>query len=346
MRVQPTPAVSMIALLVAASMMAGSTGPLAMAQRPSRTAGAMRARLHCPSGAMTASDIIYAGQNAGRHPSAREAVSVPFYARVTGRSPHQFRLEHTRRGRPGAVFRDNGSVVARLGLEGGDSRGWRVTTVAACVEHVGTAHRAHGPHREPLDAQRDTPTRFYKHRWQFDTRVHLRIDDGVPRRWRPTVRRTFRPWNNRADGNAPKFVFNGIRQLEHPFTPCVGPNAIFRANLPRGYLGYTPSCVHPGDEQVTGVTMVLDRRHFSTGSQLPRRRYDLLSVSRHEAGHATGWFGHFRRKSKRCDGRKRPTMCPAIPAGTKYFRTLRRADKLEIDRAYYNPCPPTCREPM
>ena len=66
-------------------------------------------------------------------------------------------------------------------------------------------------------------------------------------------------------------------------------------------------------------------------------RYDLASVSTHEVGHVTGWYGHFSSGGSDCPWSNLSlvqTMCQGWPGGTTLQRTLGTHDISNFDGKY------------
>ncbi len=189
------------------------------------------------------------------------------------------------------------------------------------------------------------PGKFYAQEWRPEAKVGYVLDRSMkPRRTQRFVRRADAQWDNRSGGRGPAFVLRGVQQIGGPFSPCRGPNAVFRDYMgpdngfPDGILGFTPGCVSNGGRRMVGFSMVINSRYRATYRKAgpPAGSFDGPAVLTHEFGHATGWYGHYDTGSSQCDKRGAyQTMCPIWrPNRARAWRTLGRHDKHTINAAY------------
>jgi hypothetical protein len=79
---------------------------------------------------------------------------------------------------------------------------------------------------------------------------------------------------------------------------------------------------------------------FYTGTGTPgEKQIDLQSIATHEWGHATGWgssggTNHFPEGWDVCTMSPKHTMCPSIPEGKDYWRTLEEHDRDTFNNVY------------
>lgn len=158
---------------------------------------------------------------------------------------------------------------------------------------------------------------FYGPRWPIGANVHYKIDSSMnPQFTSGTVTFGDGRWSNRVSGRSPNFIYEGAQNMTNPFTPCGGPNGVFRSYMgpengyPNGVLGFTPACFDNG--RMAGFTMVINSRYQMTyADNPPNGVIDAASVLVHEFGHATGWRGHFLPGGEYCSGNGVDrTMCP------------------------------------
>jgi hypothetical protein len=97
-------------------------------------------------------------------------------------------------------------------------------------------------------------------------------------------------------------------------------------------LAVTSLFINAGTGYIIGMEIKVDKdEEWYTGSGTPATwQYDFRSTMAHEFGHALG-LGH---TLASCSGSSRPTMCPALPIGTTYFRTLQTDDKNGVATMY------------
>jgi hypothetical protein len=197
----------------------------------------------------------------------------------------------------------------------------------------------------PADAY--NASTFYTREWAVNREVHWGFDSSAQGTdWRNQLRDGFNRWSNLVDGRGPQFVNDlPAGDMGAMNSPCNGPNAVFEnPNLSevRSAIGYTPRCVQDG--LMTGFEMQIEPFPELDGTSypmwisdaaIPANRTDLESLATHEAGHATGWFGHVQEVDQsNCNDPQRPTMCSGQPIGTVFMRSLEPEDFDTIRDAY------------
>lgn len=185
--------------------------------------------------------------------------------------------------------------------------------------------------------------------WNLNKVVDYYIDDSNPSgEWRESLKQGMSRWSDRASGRGPAFNFVTSGNQGAPGTPCLGNNAIFRTSMPPGVLAVVGTC---GTDTITGFDMqIATTPDFVPGTgeiwyvgdgTVPAGAWDLQSIVTHEAGHATGWFGHFDRDDNNlCPNNTEvaQTMCGGEDRrGTKGLRTLENHDEHTINNAYPTP---------
>lgn len=208
---------------------------------------------------------------------------------------------------------------------------------------------------------------FYSYRFAINATEHWVIDNNVPsgNGFRDQVKAGIGSWDDGAGGNGPNFVYDGeATNSNSDFNECTGGpksqvftvddlasalNAQFGTSYPaETVLGYTDNC---RDCTVFACEyikfeMTLERSAtygastgWNTSDGPPAsNEYDLRSTVTHEAGHATGWRGHFANGGSLCPTNPDPgvthTMCPAAYIGTTFERTKEPHDEHTYANAY------------
>ena len=97
-------------------------------------------------------------------------------------------------------------------------------------------------------------------------------------------------------------------------------------------LAVTSLIINVGTGYIISMEIKIDKdEEWYTGSGTPAGwQYDFRSAIAHEFGHGLG-LAH---TNVSCSGTSRPTMCPVIPIGTTYFRTLATDDKNGVSAMY------------
>jgi len=70
---------------------------------------------------------------------------------------------------------------------------------------------------------------------------------------------------------------------------------------------------------------------------VPSGQIDAESVATHEFGHETGWRDHFNAGADICDhpgDEPWHTMCPLVPSGTSFWRSLEEHDRHTFNAEY------------
>lgn len=171
---------------------------------------------------------------------------------------------------------------------------------------------------------------YYKVRQGFPTVAYYnRIEDGGNQ------------WNaaGTSSGIEPDFYYNGSTTVTgNADAPCSATyNGIYWRDLDylgSGVLGYTPHCENSSGV-VTRFSFSVDSdRTWYTGTGTATS-WDLWSLTTHEFGHATGWYGHFSPGESICDNTaSQATMCPEYFPNTVRMRTLDDHSKHTFVAAY------------
>jgi Matrixin len=207
----------------------------------------------------------------------------------------------------------------------------------------------------PGDVSAHPDEAYYVKYWRPDSNVRYKMDNGVPDNFRAQVHDGFAAWSDRAGGRAPNFIADGPQTMQHPYSPCAGPNGIFYRNFEQDDRNSTAhafvlTCgvAGSGGQGLQGFTMIFDNQDnwYIGDGDVPDNKLDVQSIATHEVGHATGWGGHFESGASCFQLPEHSTMCDGFPGirGTKHLRTLEEHDIHTLNDAYPNTtCPPVCR---
>ncbi len=181
--------------------------------------------------------------------------------------------------------------------------------------------------------------------WPLYKDVRFLVRSGFPSHtpsYASIINKGFNQWSNETSGSGPDFYNDGGTTLTgNADNPCLSPyNGVYWRNLDylgTGVLGFTPHCESSvsNDDTVNGFSMSIDTRTWYVDTGTPTStQYDLYSVVTHEAGHATGWSGHFSSTETICDTDLPATMCPYYRVGNIRWRTLSTHDVHTFVGAY------------
>ena len=104
----------------------------------------------------------------------------------------------------------------------------------------------------------------------------------------------------------------------------------------------TTHCVYTNEPQFLALFRMrfdsADPWYRDTGDP-PSDKIDLWSLAAHEFGHATGWGAggaqnHFDSGGSVCTSSPKHTMCPSIPQGESYWRSLEEHDRHTFNNVY------------
>jgi hypothetical protein len=238
-----------------------------------------------------------------------------------------------------AVTDESGDVSHLVEVEQNSDGGWNAEIVNECMDG------AFSP-VEVVERAENTP--WYTGVWHNNVAPNYRIDNNVPVVWREAVQAGVSNYSDRAGGNGPDFNYTGLVRGTNDGYACDNPtNIIYGHPNLVGALGVTNVCyVRPDDPRQTTyisrmqITMAMGiPGGWHTGADHPGDKWDLRSIVTHEAGHATGFYGHFVNDGPKCPvprTAETATMCPGAPGiqGTAWLRTLASADLAAINNAY------------
>ncbi|MGI8775483.1 MAG: matrixin family metalloprotease [Actinomycetota bacterium] len=186
-------------------------------------------------------------------------------------------------------------------------------------------------------------TKFHNLTWIRDTSVNWMFTDTFPTgAWRDRVKEADGPWN--AIGAGMYFVkqsqVNDFNALECPST--YQKNGIHIGSIDGtpssdNTLARTYKCKFSGTSELYSAQIKFDEAEaWYTGDATPppSDKFDVEAIATHEFGHATGWSGHFLESGTHCTDTPKETMCPTIPSGKAYWRTLETHDKHTLVNAY------------
>ena len=172
---------------------------------------------------------------------------------------------------------------------------------------------------------------FYKARWNPGSTVNYNVDNDVPSSMRDAMHAGLNNWDDLAAGNGPHFVNQGPIAGSNDYDPCTGPSNLYiiedlglvwtgRPVDSEQYLGVTQWCTSgsSGIDRITKFQITFEKTAelagasgWYTGSGQPgANQWDLRSIATHEAGHVTGFYGHFDESPVACPlDVDRATMC-------------------------------------
>lgn len=205
---------------------------------------------------------------------------------------------------------------------------------------------------------------FYPAKWPSNYNEHWVFDNDVPTTtdWRSSVVFGIGQWSNGAGGNGPNFIFDGETNATNYFDACTGTRSkiFIREDLAAAIgfpsetvQGYTQRCLTntTGGSTITQIQITFEKtpEDFSSGPDVwhtgatnpPSDEWDLRSIATHEAGHASGFYGHFTRGSAICpvpvNASINETMCEGNTwqgLGFSMSRTLETHDQHTYGAAY------------
>ncbi len=181
--------------------------------------------------------------------------------------------------------------------------------------------------------------------WPLYKDVYFLVRSGFPSAtpsYASIINKGFNQWSNETTGSGPDFYNGGYTTLTgNADDPCASSyNGVYWRNLDyisTSALGYTPHCESSVslDDTVIGFSMSIDTRAWYVGTGTPAStQYDLYSIVTHEAGHATGWNGHFDNSEAICATSLPATMCAYYQLGNIRWRTLSTHDVHTFVGAY------------
>lgn len=234
---------------------------------------------------------------------------------------------------------DGSAIIALDATEDGD---WTLHMIAQCVDGAFSES-------EYLLAP-STTTKWYTAVWPGGSNVSWVLDNSIASGRHDAYKAGMNNYSDRAGGNGPNFNYQGTTAGTNDGNACGNNNnKIYEANglEELGALGVTSKCIVapdlPGDEpKITKFQVTFEEsptQGWYAGTDSPGTKWDLRSIATHEAGHVTGFYGHFADDSDRCPKPRTSataTMCPGAPGirGTTWLRTLEAADISAINAAY------------
>jgi len=197
---------------------------------------------------------------------------------------------------------------------------------------------------------------FYPDRWPTNRTVHYSIHEDVPLSggFRNSLASGLARWSDLAGGNGPEFIRDAVSGGINNFYACdnaYGGRLFVAENLASylGYpsesvLGFTQPCIIDGVWTKFQITFektaeASGASGWNTDDTAPGpNQWDLQSIATHEAGHATGFVGHFSAAAycpSPADATTQ-TMCAGDPSqkGTSMVRSLEDHDLHTLDNAY------------
>ncbi|HET7735061.1 MAG TPA: hypothetical protein VFK52_03740 [Nocardioidaceae bacterium] len=213
----------------------------------------------------------------------------------------------------------------------------------------------------PLATQAHTNySTFYPLEWPVGSNVNYKIDDNVPTgSVRTSIEAGLANWSDLASGRGPAFTLTGEVAGNNDFEACDNTfnkiyftedlaTALNEGDAPETLLGVVDLCYGPPPLQsITKFQISFERTPeingangtwYSGAQEVPNNQWDLRSIVTHEAGHATGFLGHFT-DAEACPNpltTEWETMCygTGLLIGTRILRTLDNHDLHTIGSAY------------
>jgi hypothetical protein len=238
----------------------------------------------------------------------------------------------------------SGDVVTLIQLTTTPAGDWAPELVSHCVDG------AYSLDEETSNYDKDSG--WYPSAWPDNTTEPYKFDGGIPTEWRDAIRAGLGNFSDRASGVGPEFTPDGVATNPNDLDACNNAfSKVYAAtNLQddAGLLGLTNTCVvnpHGQGAIITKFQITLeaypDNEYWYFGAGDPGRRWDLESIVTHEAGHATGFVGHFTHREQPQDcpiprTAAAATMCGGADGvkGTTWIRTLEELDRSALTHTY------------
>lgn len=194
------------------------------------------------------------------------------------------------------------------------------------------------------------PATYFPMKWKQDLSVPWRFTTGVPAGgWRDRITDGAQAWDALAQS------LNFSKKSEVSGFPATRPcneqtyqsSAVHWGTFDGqfGIAGRTYYCVWSNDSSRLWTAQIKfdDAETWWTSDSTPVGSgfVDLESYGAHEFGHAAGFYGpysngHFNPNGSPCDGiaEAKQTMCPELPYGYAYWRSLETHDKSTFNGTY------------
>jgi hypothetical protein len=205
-----------------------------------------------------------------------------------------------------------------------------------------------------------TASEFYTSAWERDHTEKYYFRDNVPSgAFRDRVKDGFAEWNDTPNDNddEPNFIANGEKgdsggSYLHPCNASY--SAVYYKDLGQAVDGFGKFCdvfFSDGPQsyyKIIKFSLTLNADHpwytgtgdAPDGGPFSDAEPDLWTVSTHEAGHVTGWFGHYDQEGSVdiCDDNmEQRTMCRIHYWGTERMRTIEDHDYHTFEAFYPHP---------
>jgi Matrixin len=190
----------------------------------------------------------------------------------------------------------------------------------------------------PTAASGHAASQFYDFLWVSDLSVRWKFVSDFPSgNFRERVKDGAQKWN---DLDEP-MSFKKIDDLWDPYPPAdCSPNEQYQkdgvhwGDITDGALAKTFRCRTSSELWTFNIKFDSDRPWYTGTGDPPGDKFDMWGVAVHEFGHATGWKGHFEDSSQYCTDVPYHTMCPSLPSGAQWMRSLESHDTHTFGGAY------------